>query len=115
MMFQGFQETAPGLKATCGVSNVSNGAPNHLRPILNQTYIVMLKRYGMTGAILDAFDEGMNIFAAGNRPDLEKIIYQAMDGEAIDLASLTKEQLNYVKTTRVLMGNILYSDSWLEF
>ena len=37
-----------------------------------------------------------------------------MDGEDVDLGSLTKEQVNYVKTTKVLMGNILYSDSWLE-
>jgi 5-methyltetrahydrofolate corrinoid/iron sulfur protein methyltransferase len=37
-----------------------------------------------------------------------------MDGEDVDLGSLTKEQVNYAKTTKVLMGNILYSDSWLE-
>jgi len=116
MMFQDFQEMAPGLKSTCGVSNVSNGAPEHLRPLLNQTYMMMLERYGMVGAIVDAFDEEMKAFAApGGKQDLKKIVYKVMDGENIDLTSLTKEQVNYVKTTKVLMGKTLYSDSWLEF
>ncbi|MBU0651800.1 MAG: dihydropteroate synthase [Proteobacteria bacterium] len=114
MMFQDFQEMAPGLKSTCGLSNVSNGAPEHLRPILNQTYMMMLERYGMVGAIVDAFDEELKAFAAGNRPDLRDLVFRTMDGEDVDPGTLTKEQVNYIKTTKVLMGNILYSDSWLE-
>jgi 5-methyltetrahydrofolate corrinoid/iron sulfur protein methyltransferase len=94
---------------------VSNGAPDHLRPILNQTYMMLLERYGMTSAILDAFDDDMKAFAApGGKQELKKIVYRVMDGDDVDLGSLTKEQLNYAKTTKVLMGNILYSDSWLE-
>jgi 5-methyltetrahydrofolate corrinoid/iron sulfur protein methyltransferase len=37
-----------------------------------------------------------------------------MDGEAVDTARLSKEEVEYVKTTRVLLGQTLYSDSWLE-
>ena len=33
----------PGVKSTVGLSNVSNGAPRELRPILNQTFAVMLE------------------------------------------------------------------------
>jgi len=115
MMFQDFQEMAPGLKSTCGLSNVSNGAPDHLRPILNQTYMMMLERYGMVGAIVDAFDEELKAFATGSRPDLRELVFRTMDGEDIDPGTLTQEQVNYIKTTKVLMGKILYSDSWLEF
>ena len=44
MNFQAMiQEIAPGAKSTCGLSNISNGPPGHLRPILNQTYMVMLQ------------------------------------------------------------------------
>jgi 5-methyltetrahydrofolate corrinoid/iron sulfur protein methyltransferase len=113
-MFKDLQEVAPGMKATCGLSNVSNGAPNHLRPILNQTYLIMLERYGMSSAIIDAFDEGLKELARGKRGDLKKLIYRVMDKEQIDLKSLSKEEVDYVKTTRVLMGQILYSDSWLQ-
>lgn len=115
VMFQDFQEMAPGLKATCGLSNVSNGAPEHLRPIINQTYMMMLERYGMVSAIVDAFDEELKAFAAGSRPDLRDVVFRTMDGEDVDFTSLTKEQVNYVKTTKVLIGKTLYSHSWLEF
>jgi 5-methyltetrahydrofolate corrinoid/iron sulfur protein methyltransferase len=113
-MFKDLQELAPGMKSTCGLSNVSNGAPNELRPILNQTYLIMLERYGMTSAIIDAFDEGLKELARGKRENLKKLIYRVMDKEQIDLKSLTKEETDYVKTTKVLMGQILYSDSWLN-
>ncbi len=112
-MFKDLQELAPGMKSTCGLSNVSNGAPNHLRPILNQTYLIMLERYGMSSAIIDAFDEGLKELARGKREDLKKLIYRVLDKEQIDLKPLAKEEADYVKTTKVLMGQILYSDSWL--
>jgi 5-methyltetrahydrofolate corrinoid/iron sulfur protein methyltransferase len=114
MMFQDLKEVAPGLRATCGLSNVSNGAPAHLRPVLNQTYLLMLERYGMASAIVDAFDEDLKRFARGTRDDLKAFVHRVMDGEEIDLSTLTREQADYVKTTRVLMGKTLYSDSWLE-
>jgi 5-methyltetrahydrofolate corrinoid/iron sulfur protein methyltransferase len=113
-MFKDLQELAPGMKSTCGLSNVSNGAPNELRPILNQTYLIMLERYGMSSAIIDAFDEELKEFAKGKREDLKKLIYRVMDKEQIDLKSLTKEETDYVKTAKVLMGQILYSGSWLQ-
>jgi 5-methyltetrahydrofolate corrinoid/iron sulfur protein methyltransferase len=113
-MFKELQELAPGMKSTCGLSNVSNGAPNHLRPILNQTYLMMLERHGMSSAIIDAFDQDLKKLARGKRENLRKLIYRVMDKEQIDLKSLSKEEADYVKTTKVLMGQILYSDSWLQ-
>ncbi|MEI9479811.1 MAG: dihydropteroate synthase [Deltaproteobacteria bacterium] len=113
-MFKDLQEVAPGMRSTCGLSNVSNGAPDHLRPILNQTYMIMLERYGMASAIVDAFDEGLRRIAQGGREDLGKLVYRVMDGEELDLKSLNKEEADYVKTAKVLIGKTLYSDSWLE-
>ena len=113
-MFNDLQEILPGMRSTCGLSNVSNGAPAQLRPILNQAYMMMLERYGMVSAIVDAFDEDLKRFSMGERQDLRKLVYRVMDGEEIDLKSVSKEQADYVKTTKVLMGKILYSDSWLE-
>jgi len=113
-MFKDLQEICPGMRSTCGLSNVSNGAPNPLRPILNQTYLLMLERYHMASAIVDAFDEDLKRFTRGGQENLKKLVYRVMDGEENDLASLSKEEGGYVKTTKVLMGKILYSDSWLE-
>ncbi len=107
-------DIAPSCKSTCGLSNISNGAPNHLRPILNQTYAIFLKRYGMYSAIADAFDPELQAIAKGKKPDIEALVCKVMDGEPVETAGLSKEALDYVKTAKVLIGQALYSDSWLE-
>ena len=109
-----FSDIAPGCRSTIGLSNVSNGPPDHLRPILNQVMLIILKRHGMHSAIVDTFDKQLHEIARGKRPELEALIAKVEDGEAIDMASLTKEEVGYVKTAKVILGHTLYSDSWLE-
>ncbi len=104
----------PGVKSTCGLSNISNGPPEHLRSILNTTYMVMLERKGMYSVIADAYDDALIAVARGECPDIVEVIYKVMDGEDIKKADLTKEQLDYMKTAKVILGYSLYSDSWLE-
>ena len=108
------QDMFPGVKSTCGLSNISNGPPEHLRSILNTTYMVMLERKGMYSVIADAYDDELIAVARGNRPDIVENVHKVMDSEAIDMAALSKELQDYVKTARVIMGQSLYSDSWLE-
>jgi 5-methyltetrahydrofolate corrinoid/iron sulfur protein methyltransferase len=107
-------DIAPTCKSTCGLSNISNGAPAHLRGILNRTYLIMIKRYGMYSAIVDAFDEQMAAICQDKMPALEALVHKVMDGEPVDTSKLSKEEVDYVKTARVLLGQTLYSDSWLE-
>lgn len=114
------QDIAPGAKSTCGLSNISNGVPTHLRPIINQTYMVMLERKGMYSCIADAHDDGLIAIARGERPDIVELIYKLMDGEDVDVSSLPEnpnhgwKMIDYVKTARVILGHTLFSDSWLE-
>jgi len=108
------EDIAPGSLSTCGLSNISNGPPVHLRPILNTTYMVMLERYGMKAVISDPLDTGLTDVAKGRRQDIVDVVHQAMDGNAPDPASLSKELGDYVKTVKVIMGDILFSDSYLE-
>jgi 5-methyltetrahydrofolate corrinoid/iron sulfur protein methyltransferase len=108
------EEIGPGCKSTVGLSNVSNGAPDALRCWLNRTYMIMLMRYGLYSAIVDAFDADLIKIARGERPDIVELVHKMMDGEAVDIASLPKEMANYAKTVRVLTGESLYSASWLE-
>ncbi|MAF33282.1 MAG: dihydropteroate synthase [Desulfobacterales bacterium] len=115
MAFQGMvEDIAPGAKSTCGLSNISNGPPEHLRPILNQTFMVMLQRHGMCSVIADPLDEKLADIARGNRQDIVDLIYSVMDGNAPDMDSLSKEMQDYAKTVNVILGNTLYSDSWLD-
>ena len=115
MEFQGMlQDIAPGAQSTCGLSNISNGPPNHLRPILNQTYMVMLQKYGMASVISDPLDKKLTAIAKGKHPEIVDMVYAIMDGNQPDMASLSKELADYAKTVNVILGNTLYSDSWLE-
>jgi len=109
-----FREMAPGCNATCGLSNVSNGTPAHLRPLLNQTYIIMLEKYGMSSAIVDALDRALVRIARGERDRIKKIVWAAMEEKELDAGELNEEETNYLKTTKVLLGHSLYSHSWLK-
>jgi 5-methyltetrahydrofolate corrinoid/iron sulfur protein methyltransferase len=108
------QDMAPGAKSTCGVSNASNGVPEDLRPIINRAYIVMLQRCGMASAIVDAFDDELAAVVSGKKPQAVDVIHKIMEGESVNIAALPKDIQNYAKTARVIMGQVLFSDSWLE-
>jgi 5-methyltetrahydrofolate corrinoid/iron sulfur protein methyltransferase len=108
------EDIAPGAKSTCGLSNISNGPPVELRPILNTTYMVMLERYGMKAVISDPLDTNLTAVAKGQRQDIVDIVHQAMDGTAPDPSTIDKELGDYVKTVKVIMGETLFSDSYLE-
>ena len=108
------QDIAPGCKSAVGLSNISNGTPTHLRPYPNRTYLMMLMKYGIHSAIVDAFDSELIRIAKGEKPELVDLVHRVMDGDKPDLSSLDEEEVKYVKTVRVLMGESLYSHSWLE-
>ena len=107
-------ELSPQGKSTCGLSNVSSGVPVRLRGILNRTYLVILKRYGMYSVIANAFDTEVQAIAGGGRPQLETLVHKVMDGEHVETSSLSEEERDYVKTANILLGKSLYSDSWLD-
>jgi cobalamin-dependent methionine synthase I len=104
----------PGVKSTVGLSNVSNGTPDELRGILNRTYMVMMGRCGLYSAIVDALDKELVALSKGEMPKIVDLIYKAMDGESVALSSLSSKEQSYVKTTKVLMAETLYSHAWLE-
>jgi 5-methyltetrahydrofolate corrinoid/iron sulfur protein methyltransferase len=108
------EDIAPGVMSTCGLSNISNGPPVELRPILNTTYMVMLERYGMKAVISDPLDTNLTAVAKGQRSDIVDIVHQAMDGTAPDPSTIDKELGDYVKTVKVIMGETLFSDSYLD-
>jgi len=107
------KDIAPEAKSIVGISNISNGTPKELRPYLNRTYLIMLMKYGLHAAILDAFDSEIISIARGEQPDMVNLVHKVMDGEEVDLKSLSPKEVEYVKTTRVLMGKSVYSHSWL--
>jgi len=109
-----FEDIAPGCRSTIGLSNVSNGPPDNLRPILNHVMLIILKRHGLYSAIVDCFDTRLHEIARGQHPNLETLVQKVEDGEPVNMGSLTDDERKYVKTAKVILGHSLYSDSWLE-
>ncbi len=101
-MFQEMND--PPMKTVVGLSNISNGCPKHVRPILNKYYFIMLMNAGLTSAIADAHEmaEAMH----------EKQLFDdVLAGKTIDDA---KKMAEITKTIDVIKGNTLYAHSYLE-
>ena len=107
-------DIAPGCRSIVGLSNVSNGAPAELRPFLNRPYLLMLHKNGLYSAILDASDAEIMALCRGEHQDIIELVERMMDGEAVDIGTLTPAQRAYARSVTVLTGNVLYSDSWLD-
>jgi len=115
----------PPFHTTCGLSNVSNGAPPHVRPILNRTYLVMLMGAGLDSAILDPFDnELMDVLRIIKNRDASttkgKIYLALYDAFAADqefdpsiIDTRDPEQDAILKTIRVLENKTLYAHGYL--
>jgi 5-methyltetrahydrofolate corrinoid/iron sulfur protein methyltransferase len=108
------KEIAPEAKSIVGLSNISNGTPDKLRPVLNRTYLAMLMKYGLYSAIVDAYDKELHAIAKGKMPEIVSLVHRVMDGEEPEMKKLSPKEAEYVKSTKVLMGKALYSHSWLE-
>jgi len=74
----------------------------------------MLHKQGLYSAIVDAYDKELMALCKGEMPELLDLVTKLMDGQSVDLGSLSDKEKQYVKTVKVLQGEVLYSDSWLE-
>ena len=120
------QISDPPLLTTCGLSNISSGAPREVRPILNRIYLVMLLGAGLDSAILDPFDdelmETIRILESRDDSTAKGRIYLALyDAYAADeefdpgIADMSDpEQSDILKTIRVLENKTIYAHSYLQ-
>ena len=108
------QDIAPGAESTIGLSNVSNGVAEHLRKYLDRTYLIMLMKHGLTSAIVNAYDTELMDIAQGKRQNLIDLVWGMMDGNDPDPSKLSGSELEHYKTVKCLLGQTLFSESWLE-
>ena len=107
-------EIAPGVKSIVGLSNVSNGVSAEKRPYLNRAFLAMLMKHGLWSAIVDTYDHELIKLAHGQMPELLKLVHDIMDENEPDPGTLSPKEMEYYKTTMVLMGKTIFSESWLE-
>jgi len=101
-LFQHINE--PPMKTIVGLSNISNGCPKALRPILNKHMFVLLEDAGLTAAIADAKE-------MAEVKEERSLILDVMAGKEIE----DKQKMAEIKKTLdVIMGRTLYAHSYLE-
>ncbi len=109
-----------------GLSNVSNAVPHKMRPLLNQTYMVMLMGGGIDMVIADPLDKELMewIRIVEDRDEstaLNKLLLKLHDRvenmeelqpEDVDMSD--PQQAEVWKTVQVLLNKVIYTDSYLR-
>lgn len=101
-MFQEMND--PAMKTVVGLSNISNGCPKTLRPILNKYYFMLLANAGLTAAIADAHEMAE---AVQEKPLVDDFLAGKPPADPKKAAEISK-------TLDVIMGRTLYAHSYLE-
>jgi len=116
----------PAPKAIVGLSNVSNGSPNEIRPLINRVYLALLMGAGLDAAIIDPNDEDLmqTIRIVEQRDEstpVAKLLVAVADASAameeLDPALVDmhdSEQADTYKTVRILTNKTLYAHSYLR-
>ncbi len=116
----------PQVMTTIGLSNVSNGCPKELRPLINRVFMVMAMGCGLDSAIVDSFDsellrvnkiiETQEIETSYDRLYLD--IYNMMqsfdDLDSVNYDKSDIDQVKIYKTAEILLNKKVYSNSYLE-
>lgn len=116
----------PPLMTTCGLSNISNGIPNEIRPLINRVFLVMMLGAGLDSAVMNPLDNELmatlHIIDSGEKSTPEGRLYldlynaYAVGGE-FDTSSVDMDnpQLrDLTKTIQVLENKLLYAHSYLK-
>lgn len=116
----------PPVKTVIGLSNISNGAPSNLRPLINRIYGVMAFGAGLDAVIMDAADDELiRIFRMLETASPEKkidnlylkiakMIENFDDLDDIQYDKNDDEEVQIIKTCEVLLNKKIYSDSFAQ-
>lgn len=116
----------PPVKTVIGLSNISNGCPKDLRPLINRVYASLAFGAGLDAAIIDAKDDELirilkMLDMNSPKSPLDKLYVNLSDmisnfGELDDVEfdKNDLEQLKVIKTARILLNNEIYSHSFTQ-
>ena len=116
----------PSVNTIIGLSNISNGTPKTLRPLLNRVYGTLAYGAGLDAVIMDAKDEELvRIFNMldKNSPtskvdelylNLAEMMKNFGDLEDIKFDKNNIDEQNIIKTAAVLLNKTIYSDSFTQ-
>lgn len=120
------QSFDPEVMTTIGLSNISNGSPREIRPLINKVFAVLAFGAGLDSAIIDALDtdliqtiKTLEVQAPKNKVDeiyikLADMIRDFSELEEIDYDQTDAEQVEIIKTVRILLNKDIYSHSYKQ-
>lgn len=116
----------PPVKTVVGLSNISNGCPKEIRPLINRVYACLAFGAGLDAAIIDAKDaELVRILKmlSENVPKsdvdnlyikLAQMIREFGELDDVEFDKECEEQLRIIKTAGVLLNREIYSHSFTQ-
>ena len=116
----------PPANTVIGLSNVSNGAPKELRPLINRVFAVLAAGAGLDAAIIDAKDDELIRILKmldKNTPEndidnlylkLAKMIADFGELEDVKFDENSQEQKIIIKTADILLNRKIYSHSFTQ-
>lgn len=116
----------PPVKTIVGLSNISNGTPGQLRPLLNRVYGTLCYSAGLDAVIMDAKDDELyRIFkmieseSPQNNTDklyleISKMFENFSEIEDLNYDKNDIEQIKIIKTLEVLLNRKIYSNSFAQ-
>lgn len=120
------QSFDPEVMTTLGLSNISNGSPAEIRPLINKVFGVLAFGAGLDSAIIDSFDSDLiRTFkilenqSPENKTDelyikLADMIRDFSELEDVDYDKSDKKQVEIIKTVRILLNKDVYTHSFRQ-
>lgn len=116
----------PPVRTVVGLSNISNGSPAQLRPLINRVFAALAYGAGLDAAIIDAKDTELvrvlrMLEASSPQNDVDKLyinlsemIANFSELEDVEYDTNDEEQVRIIKTAQVLLGKKIYSHSFTQ-
>ena len=116
----------PPVKTVIGLSNISNGCPREIRPLINKVFGCLAFGAGLDAAIVDAKDEKlvqMFRMLEAQEPqsnidelyiNLARMVRDFGDISEVKFDENSKEQAEIIKTANILLNNEIYSHSFTQ-
>lgn len=116
----------PPVLSVVGLSNISNGSPKEIRPLINRVFAILAMGCGLTSAIADGCDEELIkinkvIETSSAKTPSDKLVldlYEMMqsygDLDEIEYDKKDENSIKIYKTAQILLNKKIYSHSYLE-
>jgi len=116
----------PPPRTTCGLSNISSGAPLEIRPLINRIFLIMVLGAGLDSAIINSLDsklmDTLHIINSGDKTTPEAELYTELynayaAGEQLNTGKNKRDDpglRDIVRTIQMLQNELLYAHSYLS-